>query len=241
MAEEKPRDSAHQPDELRVLRSRVKELEAEIRCLREDTETSVAQYIEDVAHDFNNLLTGIMGYANMLRLDAKPGSFAFQAASAIEKSAERATQLTSELLSHAGVEIEQTDDISSEPILGTGNVLLVDDEEIICDVGADMLRALGYNVVAASSGEEALVYYKRYGHEIDLVIIDMVMPDMSGAECFRKLKEMDPSVTTVLSTGYAADEKVQEILKEGMCGFVQKPYAMAQLSGVAHAALAAKK
>jgi len=224
--------------EIARLRARVDAQAGELERIRARLASTTGNVTEDLAHDFNNLLTGIMGYANMLRLDAKPGTFPYQAAKAIEKSAERASELTRELTSMAGLKSEEPSLPAAKPTVGSGNILLIDDEEIICDVAADMLRAMGYHVVTASSGEEALTYYSRYGHEIDLVIVDMVMPKMDGAECFRKLKEIDPNVRAILSTGYAMSDRVQEVLNSGMKGFVQKPYSLDQLSAAVHRVIA---
>jgi len=224
-------------EELSALRERLGQFERALGDRPKGDAGAMARRAEDLSHDFNNLLTGIMGYANMLRLDAAPGTFAYQAAKTIEQSAERATRLTGEILRLTGIDIEEVESHRGEPVLGSGNVLLVDDEDIICDVAADMLRALGYRVVTVSSGAEAVDYYHRFGHEIDLVIVDMVMPNMDGRECFRKIREIDPGVRTILSTGYSPHVGVKEAIEEGMLGFVQKPYSMERLSAAVHGVL----
>jgi len=113
---------------------------------------------------------------------------------------------------------------------GTGRVLLVDDEPIIRDVGSRMLRHLGYQVVTASDGQGAIDYFREFHDEIDLVIMDLVMPAMNGRDCFRALKRIDPEVKAVLSSGFGLNGEVQETIDEGMLGFVQKPYHLAELS-----------
>jgi CheY-like chemotaxis protein len=125
----------------------------------------------------------------------------------------------------------------SELISGQGGILVVDDEDLVRNVAARMLSHLGYRVVTAADGTEAVEYYRAYRQEIALVVIDMVMPSMSGRECFRALKEIDPQVKAILSTGYDHNLAVQEILDEGMHGFVQKPYELSQLSQVVAQAL----
>jgi len=128
--------------------------------------------------------------------------------------------------------ITVTDAPESEPIRGTGRILLVDDEDMVRKLASAMLRALGYEVVTAANGKEAVDAYRDFGEKIDLVIIDMIMPQMGGRECFRQLKELDPDVRAILSTGYGLDDKAQQILDDGVQGFVQKPYHMQELAGV---------
>ncbi len=118
------------------------------------------------------------------------------------------------------------------PVPGRGKILIIDDEEGVREVLSDMLRHLGYEVVSVSDGVEALTYYQEKGHEIDAVILDMVMPRMKGKECFQKLRALNSRVKVILSSGYDRNEAVQEILDEGVQGFVQKPYRVQQLSEV---------
>jgi len=121
---------------------------------------------------------------------------------------------------------------------GTGCVLVVDDEEVVRNVAEDMLSELGYTVLTASDGDEAVKRYAGMGREIDLVIIDMIMPVMAGRECFRALKEINPDVKAILATGYGFNGKAQEILEEGVAAFVQKPFSMAALATVVARTLA---
>jgi CheY-like chemotaxis protein len=109
---------------------------------------------------------------------------------------------------------------------------VVDDEEMVRTVTKEMLSSLGYQVVTVSDGQEAIEYYRGFGKEIDLVIIDMIMPKLGGRDCFRTLKTINPSVKAILATGYDRNGAAQEILDAGMLGFVQKPYQMSQLSEV---------
>ena len=113
---------------------------------------------------------------------------------------------------------------------GQGRILLVDDEEMILEVGAAMLKKLGYSVQTAGSGEEALQFYQAHGETIDLVILDMVMPGMGGGEVFDRLKAVDPAIKVLLSSGYSINGKASEIIDRGCAGFIQKPFNLAQLS-----------
>ena len=107
---------------------------------------------------------------------------------------------------------------------GSETVLIVDDEDIIRQLGADILEDVGYKVILATRGEEAIRLYQQQGKDIDLVVLDVVMPGMGGKETFRKLKEINPKIKVLLSSGYSTDGEVGEILKEGVEGMVQKPY-----------------
>jgi PAS domain S-box-containing protein len=126
---------------------------------------------------------------------------------------------------------------TTEVVRGAGRILVVDDEEVVRGAAAAMLRHLGYDVVALSDGEEAVLYYRHFGDRIDLVLLDMVMPKMGGRECLKALREIDPNVRVVLSTGFGLNEAAQTILDEGAIGFAQKPYRAADVSQVIAAAL----
>ena len=119
---------------------------------------------------------------------------------------------------------------AEEMLTGTETVLLVDDEDIILDVGKNMLTEMGYKVLTASGGKEALQIYKKHKDEIDLVILDMIMPDMSGGRVYDKMKENKPKVKALLASGYSITGHATEILKRGCDGFIQKPFDMKQLS-----------
>jgi CheY-like chemotaxis protein len=109
-------------------------------------------------------------------------------------------------------------------------ILLVDDEEMVRDVGAQLLEHLGHRVITAASGQEALERYRQNDGEIDLVILDMIMPGMSGGAVFDRLKEIDPEVRVILSSGYSIDGDAQAILDRGCHGFLQKPFSIERLS-----------
>ena len=123
---------------------------------------------------------------------------------------------------------------------GTGTILLIDDEEMIIDIGEELLVELGYKVLAARSGPEALdVYAKKY-ESIDLVIMDMIMPGMGGGEAFDRLKKINPKVKVLLSSGYSINGQASRILKRGCDGFIQKPFHMKQLSEKIHSIIGKK-
>jgi len=121
-------------------------------------------------------------------------------------------------------------DVSDQIIRGSETILLVDDEEIVLDVGVQMLKKLGYTVLEAKSGKEANDVYKEKIDKIDLVLLDMIMPDMSGGETYDKLKEINPEVKVLLSSGYSINGQATEIMNRGCDGFIQKPFNMEKLS-----------
>ncbi len=120
---------------------------------------------------------------------------------------------------------------AKEVIEGTGTVLLVDDEEMILEVGRDLLEAIGYRVLLSRGGKKAIEIYERNRGEIDIVVLDMVMPNMGGGKVYDRMKEIDPNVKVLLSSGYSIDGEATEILKRGCNGFIQKPFSMKVLSG----------
>ena len=116
--------------------------------------------------------------------------------------------------------------------LAAGNefVLLVDDEQRILTVGQEICKMLGYKVITVNSGKEALKIYKDKKNIINLVILDMIMPEMNGLETFRELKKINPDIKVLLSTGYSIDAKAQEMLKNGCKGYILKPYSVIDFS-----------
>jgi len=120
--------------------------------------------------------------------------------------------------------------LSSEALKGTETVLFVDDEDIIIGVALKMLVAMGYGVLLARSGKEAMEVYKNSKDNIDMVILDMIMPDISGGEVYDRMKEINPDVKVLLSSGYSIDGRATEILERGCDGFIQKPFNINELS-----------
>jgi len=113
---------------------------------------------------------------------------------------------------------------------GDETILLVDDEEIIIDVGAQLLERLGYTVLEARGGEEAVRIYRENRDKIDMLILDMIMPDIGGGEVYDEIKKINPDVKILLSSGYSINGQATEILKKGCNGFIQKPFNMKNIS-----------
>jgi len=117
-------------------------------------------------------------------------------------------------------------DLTQEISGGSETVLMVDDEEMILSAGRGMLEKIGYSVLTAASGQQAVSVYDAQQAEIDLVVLDMVMPDMSGGDTYDRLKEMNPAVKVLLSSGYSINGRAREILDRGCNGFIQKPFTL---------------
>jgi two-component system, cell cycle sensor histidine kinase and response regulator CckA len=112
----------------------------------------------------------------------------------------------------------------------TETILLVDDEAMILDVAGKMIHTLGYTVITAQDGHTAVDLYKQQQEGIDLVILDMVMPDMSGGEVFDEIKKMNPTAKVLLSSGYSLNGQASRIIERGCDGFIQKPFTISDIS-----------
>ncbi|MBW4054260.1 MAG: response regulator [Proteobacteria bacterium] len=121
-------------------------------------------------------------------------------------------------------------DISSEELIcGSGGILFVDDEEILRTLGLDLLEGLGYRVYLAEDGEQAVEVYEREKKDISLIIMDMLMPRMGGKETLVRLKKSYPDIRVLISSGFHQQETVDELIKLGAKGFLQKPYLRQEL------------
>jgi PAS domain S-box-containing protein len=115
---------------------------------------------------------------------------------------------------------------------GNGTILLVDDEKLVLDAGSKILDRLGYTVLEATGGEEALEIYENKKNKIDMVILDMIMPGMGGGEVYDRMRLLNPNVKVLLSSGYSIDGQATEILKRGCEDFIQKPFSVRALSEI---------
>jgi PAS domain S-box-containing protein len=113
---------------------------------------------------------------------------------------------------------------------GTEKILFVDDEDMILDVGRDMIESLGYEVLIAGNGKEAVEIYEKNMEKLNMVILDIIMPLMDGAETYDKLKEINPDIKVLLSSGYGINGQATEIMDRGCNGFIQKPFNISTLS-----------
>ncbi|MES2603790.1 MAG: ATP-binding protein, partial [Pseudomonadota bacterium] len=118
------------------------------------------------------------------------------------------------------------------PISGKGTILVVDDEAIVRNLAEAMLQKLGYNVLLASDGASAIDFYTDNWQTIDLVILDMIMPNMGGRECLEHMQSLNPSLKAIISTGYSHDTIANRMSDHHSYGFLQKPYRLQELSEI---------
>jgi len=129
--------------------------------------------------------------------------------------------------------------MGDENLEDQGTILIVDDQEMVRALVSDLLGELNYKVIAACDGEEAVTLYRsmmeqaleqdRQEHPVDLVILDMILPKLDGKETFDHLRQINPDVRVILSSGYDVDDRVKEVLDHGALGFIQKPYHIESL------------
>lgn len=113
---------------------------------------------------------------------------------------------------------------------GRGIILIIDDEKPVLEVASAMLTSIGYTILKANSGLQGLKTYRERQSQINLVILDIIMPDMNGGEVFDRLKEINPDVAVLLSSSYSIDGRATDILNRGCKGFIQKPFSMDDLA-----------
>jgi PAS domain S-box-containing protein len=144
---------------------------------------------------------------------------------------ERGTVFTIYLpASEKAVPVEDTESMMAPIVRGSGTILLIDDEKMILDVGIELLEELGYTVMSAMSGQEAIDIFEKDRDQIDLIIMDMIMPGMGGGETFDRLRAIDPNIRVLLSSGYSINGQATNIMHRGCDGFIQKPFNMNQLA-----------
>jgi len=120
-------------------------------------------------------------------------------------------------------------DLTAELHRAKETVFLIDDDDMIADVSELILKNSGYDVVIAKSGKEAIEVYKENHSGIDMVILDMILPDMSGGDTYDRLKEINPGIKVLLASGYDIDSQASDIMERGCDGFIQKPFNMNEL------------
>jgi CheY-like chemotaxis protein len=127
--------------------------------------------------------------------------------------------------------------LSENDWVGSGTILVADDEEGVLQVAADLLRSMGFDVILARDGLEALARHRESSVPIRAVLMDLTMPHLDGVETYRELRRLDPGCRVVLTSGYNQQEAVQEFLGKGLAGFVQKPYLRSDLMAAMRKAL----
>jgi CheY-like chemotaxis protein len=120
--------------------------------------------------------------------------------------------------------------LNEEILSGTETVLFVDDEDFVIDIGQKILNTLGYKVLLANGGKEAIEVYQNNQNKIDLIILDMIMPGTDGGEVFNAIREINPDKKVLLTSGYDLNGQAKSILERGCDGFIQKPFDLKKLS-----------
>ena len=121
------------------------------------------------------------------------------------------------------------EDSGITPAFGTETVLLVDDDEFVMELGAQMLTEQGYTVLLAEDGRDALDLFEEKHPQIALVILDLIMPEMGGTECLKELLKIDPKVRILVASGYSTDASIKDSIDMGAKGFLTKPFGAREL------------
>jgi CheY-like chemotaxis protein len=198
-----------------------------------ETLRGTTQYL---AHEFNNLLQIILGYGEILLLDAQRDGSGSKELSQIVESAGRAIELTRNLRDlgcDPSLPVPRRAGKGEAPVLtaprGREHILLVDDEAGVRNLCRRILEQYGYQVLTAKDGETALAVYQVRQSSIDLVILDLVMPGMGGLQCLRELTELDPDAKVVVATGFTPDPAETAEIERKAGGLISKPYEIRQI------------
>jgi CheY-like chemotaxis protein len=119
-------------------------------------------------------------------------------------------------------------------VKGRGTILLVEDEKQVRDLAVSILKNCGYHPLVSEDGRKAISVYERHAEDIDLVVLDVVMPYMGGLECYRELQNINPRVKVLVITGYPSDRSTRKLLKEGAAAIIEKPFALDQFTRQVH-------
>ncbi|MFX1465113.1 MAG: response regulator [Promethearchaeota archaeon] len=141
-----------------------------------------------------------------------------------------------ELISRKHTHSSDKGKAKKDPITGTGNILIMEDDDVIREALGEILIHLGYQIELAKNGEDAIALYKAaksVGQSFDLVIIDLtIRRGMGGKETIKKLLEIDPNVKALVSSAYSIDPVISDYKRYGFCGIVTKPYNISELSEI---------
>jgi CheY-like chemotaxis protein len=196
-----------------------------------------------IRHELNDIFTDIQRRVSLMLMDMDARHPHFEHLKGIEGMIQQGAKLTKPFLDFAGdsqdeVEVPRLNQEKAtrelgwnrELMRGTETVLLVDDEDMLVDIGRQMLEALGYHVMVARTGREAVEIYEKNQDSIDMVVLDMIMPDMGGAQACDRMKEINPDIKILVSSGYSIEGEARLTLARGCNGLIQKPFSLKQLS-----------
>ena len=144
---------------------------------------------------------------------------------------DKGTEVTIYLPSHAlKKEPEKDDKKAGSDFTYYKHILLVDDEALVCSMTKEVLEKMNFNVSVCHNGKDAVEFYQKEWEEIDIVIIDLVMPELNGKDAFIKMKEINPDIVALISSGYSIDGTAQEVIDLGARGFIKKPFTKKELN-----------
>ncbi len=210
------------------------------------------RWVKSLANEMNNLLQVISEATQLLDQHCEQTDDTERYRDMVRSALARSTQVTQSMLERAGEKVSPAFRVvaASEPQRfprveatpppvhkpapdpdpgGEPLILIVDDEDFVTLLAQRVLSDAGYRVITARNGFEAIETYKKLGDRIDLIILDFTMPILDGAEVFRQLLEIDPKVSVVLSSGFAEQDQLRDMLAKGLRGFIPKPYTQAKL------------
>lgn len=199
-----------------------------------------------IVHDMNNQLAAIVAMSDLLLKTMSAEPTLSSGLGRIQESARNLSELADKwqllLRKHTPSEAPPSaSPLKRESGRSTLNgvypgkpahILLVDDEEVVSAATEEMLKRLGYKVTNVSSGSQGIAFYQAHWQEVGLVILDMVMPEMDGAQVFGALKEINPNVDVLVSSGYSHNETAQGMIDAGARGYLQKPFRINDLSSI---------
>ncbi|MDD3148095.1 MAG: response regulator, partial [Candidatus Riflebacteria bacterium] len=136
-------------------------------------------------------------------------------------------------------ETEIPESNSREFLRGKGRILIVDDEPMMRTIASEVLSELGYEILLAENGRQAVSVFSENAESVSLVILDMIMPEMNGKECFLELKKIRPDLRVIVSSGFTHDKDIEQMRDAGAGWFINKPFRLADLSKIVHDAMAA--
>ncbi len=128
------------------------------------------------------------------------------------------------------VEVKKLTKAKVEAVAGSGTILMIEDEEVVIEVTQGMLEMLGYRVVSAKTGKDAVHIAETFDGQIDIALLDIKLPDMEGGKLYPLIMEARPNLKVIVFSGYAIDGPARKILDAGAQGFIQKPFSLTTLS-----------
>lgn len=197
----------------------------------------------NIFHEFDNFFAGINERLSLMLTDIDSSHPYFEHLMGIEGKIQEWANLTKRLLDVPRNSKDRTSasslnqngasrekGVSRELFRGTETVLLVDNEDMLIDVGQQMVQAMGYKALVARTCKEAIEIYRKNKDDIDMVILDMNMADMRGGKAYDGLRKINPNIKVLISSGYCMDEEARQTLSRGCNDFIQKPFSIKQLS-----------